>query len=98
MSNKLNVLKNYLTYKHRKFRTREALEKFQQKRIKEKLDYVSSHSDFYKEFAHKDLKDYPIIDKKIMMDNFNIINTVGIDRDEALELVLEPHIAVGFSW
>ena len=66
MSNKLNVLKYYLTYKNRKFRTREALEKFQQKRIKEKLDYVSSHSGFYKEFAHKELKDYPIIDKKIM--------------------------------
>ena len=97
MSNKLNVLKYYLTYKNRKFRTREALEKFQQKRIKEKLDYVSSHSGFYKEFAHKELKDYPIIDKKIMMDNFNIINTVGIDRDEALEFAIGSERSREFS-
>ena len=79
------------------FRDREALEKFQQKRIKVKLDYVSSHSGFYKEFAHKELKDYPIIDKKIMMDNFNIINTVGIDRDEALEFAIGSERSREFS-
>ena len=97
MSNKLNILKYYLTYKNRKFRDREALEKFQQKRIKAKLNYVSSHSAFYKEFAQKPHKEYPIIDKKIMMDNFNIINTVGIDRDEALEFAIGSERSREFS-
>ena len=97
MSNKINVLKNYLKYKYRKFRTREALEKFQRKRINEKLAYVSSHSDFYKEYAQKELEEFPVIDKKIMMDNFNRINTVGIDKDEALEFAIGSERTREFS-
>lgn len=94
---KLNVLKNYITFKYRKFKTREQLSDFQQKRIAKKLSYVSEYADFYKEYKGKSLEEFPIIDKKIMMDNFNQINTVGIDRDEALEFAIGSERSREFS-
>ncbi len=97
MGNKLSVLKNYIKYKYRKFKTREQLTNFQQKRIAKKLSYVTEHADFYKEYKGKSLEELPIIDKKIMMDNFNRINTVGIDRDEALEFAIGSERSREFS-
>ena len=88
MSSKLSVLRNYLQFKYRKFRTKEKLKKFQGNRINTKLTYVTKHSDFYREYQGVTLEQFPIIDKKIMMDNFNRINTVGIDREEALEFAI----------
>lgn len=88
MSNKLLVLKHYLKFKYRKFKSRKQLEKFQMSQINKHLEFVTENSLFYHDYAGKKLEDFPVIDKKIMMDNFNILNTVGIDRDEALEFAV----------
>lgn len=97
MSNKLRVLKYYLKYKNRKFGTVEKLEKFQSKKIKKQLEFVTQYSDFYKDYKGKSLEEFPIIDKKIMMDNFNRINTVGIDRDEAMDFAIGSERTREFS-
>ena len=88
MSNKLLVLKHYLKFKYRKFKKRENLDKFQRKQIDKHLEFVTENSLFYHDYKDKKLEEFPVIDKKIMMENFNILNTVGIDRDEALEFAI----------
>lgn len=97
MSNKLSVLKYYLKYKNRKFGTVEKLVKYQSKKIKKQLEFVTQYSDFYKDYKGKSLEEFPIIDKKIMMDNFNRINTVGIDRDEAMDFAIGSERTREFS-
>lgn len=89
MGNKLRILGHYLVYKNRKFRTREQVEQYQQKKLKKQLEFVTTHSVFYQDYAGKALEEYPLMDKKNMMENFNQLNTVGIDRDEALKFAIE---------
>lgn len=89
MANKIKVLCSYLKYKNKKFKSRLDVEKYQQKMIKKHLRFVTKESKFYSEYKGKDLKEFPIINKKIMMDNFNRLNTVGIDKEEALEFAIK---------
>ena len=89
MSNKLNILKYYLKFRYRKFDSRRELGLYQKKKINRHLDYVTANSPFYHRFNGKMLESLPVIDKKIMMDNFDIINTVGITKDEAMDFAVE---------
>ena len=97
MSSKINVLQYYIQYKCRKFKDRKKLEAYQNKRLKHHLNFVTSNADYYKPFAGKSLKNFPIITKKVMMDHFNQMNTVGIDKDEALEFAIGSERTREFS-
>lgn len=88
MSNKLNVLKYYLLFKYRKFKDYKKFEQYRDKKLRKQLDFVTENSRFYKEYKGSDFCNFPVIDKKVMMDNFNDINTVGIDKDEAFEFAI----------
>ncbi len=85
---KLKILFTYLKFRYRHFPTREKLEAYQQKKLKKHLAFVTEKSEFYQKYAGHELNDFPIIDKGIMMDNFDKINTVGISKDEALEFAV----------
>lgn len=89
MANKIKVLCSYLKYKNKKFQSRLDVEEYQQKMLKKHLKFVTRKSDFYSEYTDKKLDEFPIINKKIMMDNFNKLNTVGIDKEEALEFAIK---------
>lgn len=97
MSQKINILRVYLKYKNKKFSSKEKLVAYQKQKIAKQLKFVTTKSQFYKPYAGKELKDFPIIDKKIMMENFNILNTVNIDRDEALEFAISSEKSRSFS-
>ena len=88
MSSQLNVLRHYLKFKYRKLKNEEKLKQYQAGKLKKKLKFVTGHSEFYKGYEGKAFKDFPVIDKKTMMDNFNQINTVGIDKEEALAFAI----------
>ena len=75
----------------RKFKTREKLEKYQKKMLLKQLRYIKENSEYFKDIktdSADDLQLLPIMDKKTMMDNFNKLNCVGIDRDTALEIAI----------
>ena len=87
MADRLSVLKYYLYYKYRRQpSSRSALEARQEKKLKKQLAYVSGHSEIYS--GMKALYEYPVIDKAFMMEHFNEINTVQIDRDQALDFAV----------
>jgi putative adenylate-forming enzyme len=68
--------------------TRPKLDQLQARRFDWLKDNVLGKSPFYREYQTLDLKDFPIVDKKIHMENFNEINSVSLDRDEALNVAI----------
>ena len=85
---KLRILFTYLRFRHRRFSDRQKLEAYQQRKLKKHLDFVTERSAFYRKYKGHELKDFPVIDKGVMMENFDTINTVGINKDEALEFAV----------
>ena len=89
MIDKIRIVKNYIYYRMKKYKNREQLEKHQKKKINKQLKFVTQNSKFYSTYKGKELKKFPIVNKKIMMENFNSLNTVNIERDEALNFAIE---------
>ena len=85
---KLKILLTYLKFRYRHFSTRQKLEAYQQRKLKKHLSFVTEKSAFYRKYKGHELPDFPIIDKGVMMENFDLINTVGISKDEALEFAV----------
>jgi putative adenylate-forming enzyme len=89
---KLKILFYYLlTLYGRRFSSRASLQKFQDRKIKKHLSWVRKHSRFYRDWKGG------VIDKKIMMDRFTDLNTVGIDRDEAFRVAFKAEESRDFT-
>jgi len=86
---KLRILFYFLQTKCRRFSSREQLNKWQEKQVKRHLHWVCEHSPFYKDYKNKALNEFPIMNKKIMMENFNQLNTAQLDKAELFELALK---------
>lgn len=97
MSSKLRILKTYLKYKNRHFKDHEDLKRYQEKQIRKQLKFVSTHSEIYEEYQGKPLSSYPLMDKKQMMANFDRLNTVGTNREEAMKLAIDSERSRDFS-
>lgn len=97
MTKKTDVLRYYLRFRYRKFRDRRQLEAYQRKKIRRQLEFVTGNSEFYKKYRDRRLTELPVIDKSIMMENFDRINTVGIKKEEALEFAVDSERKREFS-
>ncbi len=96
MAKAFDILKYYLYYKYRlRERSREALEKRQERRLKRHLAYVAGHSPVYR--GLKRLEDYPKIDKSFMTEHFSELNTAGISRKEAEQFAVQAERNREFS-
>lgn len=102
MIEKLAIVWYYLLTKYRmRLSSRERLEQWRERRIQRHLRFVRSRSAFYKELwgglSDSDWRQFPIIEKSEMMEHFNRLNTVGIDRDEAFALALQAEASRDFT-
>lgn len=101
MSEKLNVIKNFISMRYlKKFTTREKLEKYQKKMLLKQMKYIKKNSEYFKNIKVNSIDDFkklPLMDKKIMMENFNKLNCVGIDRDKALEIAINGEKSRNFN-
>lgn len=77
------------------FKTRQKLVSYQQKKLRQQLRFLNMKSTYYANT--KALLGMPIIDKKVMIDNFNEMNTVGIDFDEAMNIAMKAERTRDFS-
>ena len=72
MNFKIIILYYYIKHKFIiKMSSKNKLDAYQNKKIKKHLDYIIKHSKFYSEYKGKKLNEFPIIDKNIIMTNFN---------------------------
>ncbi len=89
---KLRILFYYLVTRHfRNFKTVAALRRFQNTRMRKHVEWVKKRSRFYREWSGG------IIDKKIMMEHFSDLNTVGIDRDQAFQVAFAAENSRDFT-
>lgn len=94
----LVAVKNFIEVRWiRKFRNREDIEKYQDKMIKEQLEFMKNNSPYYKNINTDKIDEIDIVDKKTMMDNFERMNTLGLDKDEALKIAIESEHTRDFS-
>ncbi len=98
MTDKLEMIFCFIKYRYFvKFSSRKKLINYQNKKMKKHLDFVTTNSRFYEDYKNKSLDEFPTVDKKIMMDNFNEFNTVSIDKEKAMEFAIEAEKTREFS-
>lgn len=73
-----------------KFLSRKSLLKYQEKRLKQFQKKVLSQSSYYQKLLQKGytVADFPLIGKPEFVENFNQINTVGLESEEAFEFAI----------
>ncbi|MEA5573720.1 F390 synthetase-related protein [Calothrix sp. UHCC 0171] len=98
----------YLITKYgRNFNSRASLIHWQDQQVKSFLKQILPKSTFYRKYFDNHVntqnfnihewRDLPIIDKSIMMENFDDLNTVGIKKLEALEVALSAEKSRNFA-
>ncbi|MFP3123435.1 adenylate cyclase [Ectobacillus funiculus] len=104
--NNLKILQKYIETKYRTgLKTEEQLRNFQNARITKHMQFVLQHSVFYKnmyqpymnEVSSQQWEQLPIIDKKIMMEHFDSLNTAGITKEQAFQVAFEAERTRNFS-
>ncbi|KAB2335819.1 F390 synthetase-related protein [Bacillus mesophilum] len=102
---KWKILMQYIKTKRRTFRSRTDLLAYQHSKIKSHLEYVQQNSPFYadllkpyqKEISEQNWEALPVIDKKLMMEHFDVFNTVNITAEEAFSVALKAEETRDFS-
>lgn len=96
------LLWHYAVTRHgRRFRSREALETWQDRRVRAHVGRVAARSSFYRghwgSMALSEWTRFPLIDKVTMMANFDTLNTVGFSLDRVMAVALEAETSRDFS-
>ncbi|EMT52432.1 MULTISPECIES: F390 synthetase-related protein [Brevibacillus] len=85
----------------KRFHTRQELACWQEKQVQKLLRYVLPRSPFYRERIGSDplhgWKTISPIEKREMMEHFDLLNTAGIKRDEALRIAEEAEETRDFT-
>lgn len=102
ISQKLTILRAYLTTRYlRRWRNREAFERWQEKKIIQHIHKIRNSSNFYRQLwkgiPSSRWREFPLIDKKLMMEHFDQLNTVGIHKSQAFELAIRAEQTRDFS-
>jgi putative adenylate-forming enzyme len=98
----LTILWNYLKTKYiRRFSSREQLLIWQNHKVRKYLRKIITKSPFYQNYYQgfniDNWQELPIIDKSIMMSNFDQFNTIGVTKSEVLELAAQAEKERDFS-
>lgn len=95
---KLKIIWHLLKIRYHKWLYKNNLSRLRAKYFK-KLKKRCAQAPFYSEFASKahSIEDFPIIHKKLFMDNFDAINTKNIHLEDALAVALKAEKTRDFS-
>lgn len=85
----------------KRFRTRAQLLAWQDRQVQGFLRKIVPRSPFYQRYFHgrmlADWQNWPVIDKQLMMANFDELNTVGIRKEVAFAVALRAEESRDFS-
>ena len=68
-----------------RFRSKEALNRYQDKQLARYHTFITSQSPYFQTHSPES---FGTMDKHFMMTHFNELNTLGVDRDQALEMAI----------
>lgn len=93
MNSLIQILHSYINTKYlRQFSDRKQLENWQEKQVIKFLRDIILKSKFYQQYYQgldiSSWRNFPVINKSIMMENFDTLNTVGIIKEAAFEIAL----------
>lgn len=96
------LLSSYFKYKYLyNFKNRERFDQWQSRKIKLFLKNIipqsKFYSSFYKGFNIEEWQQLPVINKQMMMDHFDQLNTYGIKKDEAFKIAFEAEKSRDFT-
>lgn len=95
---KLLIAFYFVRYRYfSKFSSRQRLEQWQSRRVHRLAKWLKKHSPFYRERLTDDPLQTPMIDKKLMMENFDRLNTKGLKKDVALKLAIASEQSRDFT-
>jgi putative adenylate-forming enzyme len=102
MTDRLAILQQYAITKYwRRFSSRQQLLAWQNTKVIDLLAYVLSKSRFYRNlYAGANIQNWqtlPIIDKSMMMANFDDLNTVNISQQQAFDLAIAAETTRDFQ-
>ncbi|WP_223628762.1 F390 synthetase-related protein [Microbacterium sp. EST19A] len=86
----LRILREFAAVRWtRRLRTRRAIERRQARLLRRHLGFLRRRSPYFRDLLETHaFAGLPLMDKSMMMSRFDEINTVGVRRDEALELAI----------
>jgi putative adenylate-forming enzyme len=82
--NALMTLWYYWRTRQLHFTDRQQLEHYQQRQLQRFCRQILAKSPYFKPVSALPLTEWPLMDKAVMMDNFNRMNTAGLNVDELL--------------
>lgn len=83
--NFISFLWHYWKAKNQKFASRDALEAHQQKEIAKFIKSKLTKSPYFSKYVDLPLSKWPLMNKAIMMENFDQMNTAGLKLQELLD-------------
>ncbi len=98
----LLILISYSVLKQRnRFKSRTDLLKWQDRKVQKFLKKILPKSTFYQKHIQgmpiQDWQKFPTIEKCLMMDNFDDLNTAGLKKTEAFEIAIRAEVSRDFS-
>ena len=77
-----------------KWTSRDKLLKYQEKQVEKHLKFLKENSPYFK--IHQITEDF-IMNKAFMMENFDELNTLGVKKNEAMEIALNSEKTRNFN-
>ena len=81
----------------RKFRDKEELRLYQKKMLYRHMAFLKMHSPYFRLRKEMVFKELPLMNKQIMMDHFDEMNTLGLKKDRALSIAIESEHSRDFN-
>lgn len=92
------AIKNFIEVRWlRKFKDREALRHYQRKMLHRHMEFLKLHSPYFKLRREMRFKEFPTMNKQIMMDHFDEMNTLGLKKEKALSIAIESEHTRDFN-
>ncbi len=93
----LPLLAAYHRARRLRFTSRPALEQYQQRQLQRFFANTLSRSPYFSGYLKTPFAQWPQMDKALMMQEFDRMNTAGLHRDEAMALALRAERSRDFS-
>lgn len=91
------TLWHYWRARRLRFSSRQALERFQGRQLKRFARRVLANSPYFQSFRNLPLNQWPLMDKALMMAQFDQMNTAGLQRDQLLACAQRGEVERDFT-
>lgn len=93
----LNILWHYWRTKRRKFTTRNELIEYQQRQLERFRHKILRQSPYFRKYLTLAWSQWPMMDKRLMMANFDLMNTANLSSKKLLHCAQQSELSKDFT-